>query len=408
MMSRLDRSFLPVRRVSRRMALVTALGTGLAVAASLATPAAQRPAASTKPSMFVYIGTYTGEKSQGIYRARLDLASGTVSEPELAAATTNPSFLALHPTGRFLYAGNEVGKFRDQPTGSVSAFALDGRTGALTPLNQEASGGSGPAHVSVDTAGKVLLVANYGGGSVASLPIQTDGSLKPAASVIEHEGASVHPKRQTKPYAHSIKVDPSNTFAYAADLGADRIFVYRLDPGAATLTPATPPAATMAPGSGPRHTALSANGRFLYAINELSLTVTVLARDAKTGALTEVQTIGTLPPGVAADPAFSTAEVAIHPSGRFLFGSNRGHDSLVVFAIDQDSGRLTLVEHEPTQGKTPRGFGIDPTGMYLLAGNQRSDTIVVFRIDAKTGALTPTGQTLTVGSPVSIVFVPAP
>ena len=403
MMSRLDRSFLPVRRVSRRMALVTALGTGLAVAASLATPAAQRPAASTKPSMFVYIGTYTGEKSQGIYRARLDLASGTVSEPELAAATTNPSFLALHPTGRFLYAGNEVGKFRDQPTGSVSAFALDGRTGALTPLNQEASGGSGPAHVSVDTAGKVLLVANYGGGSVASLPIQTDGSLKPAASVIEHEGASVHPKRQTKPYAHSIKVDPSNTFAYAADLGADRIFVYRLDPGAATLTPATPPAATMAPGSGPRHTALSANGRFLYAINELSLGV-----DAKTGALTEVQTIGTLPPGVAADPAFSTAEVAIHPSGRFLFGSNRGHDSLVVFAIDQDSGRLTLVEHEPTQGKTPRGFGIDPTGMYLLAGNQRSDTIVVFRIDAKTGALTPTGQTLTVGSPVSIVFVPAP
>ena len=226
--------------------------------------------------------------------------------------------------------------------------------------------------------------------------------------MIEHEGASVHPKRQTKPYAHSIKVDPSNTFAYAADLGADRIFVYRLDPGAATLTPATPPAATMAPGSGPRHTALSANGRFLYAINELSLTVTVLARDAKTGALTEVQTIGTLPPGVAADPAFSTAEVAIHPSGRFLFGSNRGHDSLVVFAIDQDSGRLTLVEHEPTQGKTPRGFGIDPTGTYLLAGNQRSDTIVVFRIDAKTGALTPTGQTLTVGSPVSIVFVPAP
>jgi 6-phosphogluconolactonase len=401
-MFRRDRSFLPSGRVSRRAALAT----GLAVAASLATPAAQRPASSSPSSMFVYIGTYTGEKSQGIYRARLDLASGTVSEPEVAAATTNPSFLALHPTRRFLYAGNEVGKFRDEATGSVSAFALDARTGALTPLNQEASGGGGPAHVSVDTSGKVLLVANYGGGSVASLPIQADGSLKPAASVIKHEGASVHPKRQTKPYAHSIKVDPSNTFAYAADLGADKIFIYRLDANAATLTPATPPAAASTPGAGPRHMALSATGTFLYAINELSLTVTVFARDAKTGALTEVQTIGTLPQGVAADPAFSTAEVVVHPSGRFLFGSNRGHDSLVVFAIDQGTGKLTLVEHEPTQGRTPRGFGIDPTGQYLLAGNQRSDSVVVFRIDGKTGALTPTGQTLTVGSPVSFVFVP--
>ena len=381
---------------------------GSAILAGVASVAAQPAATPAATRMFVYIGTYTGEKSQGIYRALLDLNTGALSQPELAAPITNPSFLALHPNGRALYAASEVGKFRDQATGAVSAFALDGTTGALTALNQEASGGSGPAHVSVDTAGRTLLVANYGGGSVASLPIQPDGSLKPAASVVTHAGSSTHPKRQTKPYAHSIKVDPSGAYAYAADLGADRIFIYRLDSSAGTLVAATPASAALKPGSGPRHLAFSADGKFLYVINELALTVTVFARDAVSGALREVQTVGTLPSGVAADPAYSTAEVVIHPSGRFLYGSNRGHDSIVVFAIDQASGKLTHVEHEPTQGSTPRGFGVDPSGRYLLAGNQRSDSVVVFGIDGRTGALTPTGRTVTVGSPVSFVFAPAP
>lgn len=358
--------------------------------------------------MHVYIGTYTGEKSQGIYRARLDMATGALSAPELAAATTSPSFLAVHPRRTFLYAVNEVGKFNGQDTGSVSAFALDPKSGSLTALNQEGSGGAGPAHLVVDRGGRTVLVANYGGGSVASLPIGPDGRLKPAASVIRHEGSSVHPKRQTKPYAHSINVDAADRFAYAADLGADRIFVYRLDGTKGTLGPASPPSVALAPGSGPRHFAIHPNGRYAYVINELALTVTAFARDAESGALTTLQTIGTLPEGQAADPAFSTAEVVVHPSGRFLFGSNRGHDSLVVYAIDEASGRLTLVEHEPTQGRIPRGFGVDPTGQYLLAGNQRSDSVVVFRIDQKTGALTPTGHTITVGSPVSIAFVPVP
>ena len=383
------------------------LATGVALVAAGASLLAQRPSSPSPSTMHVYIGTYTNEKSQGIYRASLDLGTGALSAPELAAATTSPSFLAVHPGKRFLYAVNEVGKFNGEPTGSVSAFAVDARTGALTALNQQASGGAGPAHVTVDRQGRNVLVANYGGGSVASLPIDASGRLQPAASVIKHEGSSVHPKRQTKPYAHSINVDPSNAFAYAADLGADRIFVYRLDAASGRLSPATPPSVALAPGSGPRHFAFHPTRPFAYVINELALTVTAFSRDEKTGALTGIQTIGTLPAGQAADPAFSTAEVVVHPSGRYLFGSNRGHDSLVVFSIDQATGKLTHVEHEPTQGSVPRGFGVDPTGRYLLAANQRSNSVVVFRIDQQSGALTPTGHTIEVGTPVSVVFVPA-
>jgi 6-phosphogluconolactonase len=386
--------------------LAAALILGLAACTTTIVLAGAQQPAGASDAMFVYVGTYTGEKSQGIYRARLDLATGRLSAPELAATATNPSFLALAPSRTSLYAVSEVGTFGDRPTGAVSAFALDGSSGALTLLNQESSGGNGPAHVSVDGTGRTVLVANYGGGSVASLPVGADGRLGPASSVVAHQGSSVHPKRQTRPYAHSIKMDPSNTFAYAADLGVDRVFIYRLDAKSSALTPATPASVPLAPGSGPRHLSFHPSGRYLYVINELALTVTVFARDAKTGGLTEVQTIGTLPAGQAVDPAFSTAEVVVHPSGRFLYGSNRGHDSLVVYAIDQATGTLTLVQHEATQGRTPRGFGIDPTGRYLLAGNQRSDSLVAFRIDAATGRLAPTGQTLAIGSPVSVVFAP--
>lgn len=387
---------------SRRGVMLAAIG----IAASAASLMAQRPNATGPSSMHVYLGTYTGEKSQGVYRARLDMATGALSSPELAATVTSPSFLAVHPSRPFLYAVNEMGKFGDKPTGAVSAFAIDARTGALTLLNQESSGGSGPAHLTVTRGGTAVLVANYGGGSVASLPIGSDGRLKPAVSVIAHQGSSVHPKRQTRPYAHSINVDAADRFAYAADLGADRIFIYRLEATGALAT-ATPPSVALAPGSGPRHFAFHPARPYAYVINELSLTVTAFSRDTNTGALTEVQTVGTLPPGVASDPGFSTAEVVVHPSGRFLFGSNRGHDSIVVFAIDDATGRLTLVEHEPTQGNFPRGFGVDPTGTYLLAANQRSDLVVVFRIDQKTGALTPAGHTVKVGTPVSVAFVPA-
>ena len=355
--------------------------------------------------MLVYFGTYTGEKSKGVYVSRLDLASGALTPPELAAETASPSFLAVHPSQKFLYAANEVSEFQGKASGSVSAFAIDRNTGRLTALNQQPSVGRGPAHLVVDKAGRNVLVANYGGGSVAVVPIGTDGALKPPSAFIQHTGASVNPQRQQGPHAHSINVDPANRFAYVADLGLDKVLVYRFDAEKGSLVANDPPFAAVAPGAGPRHVAIHPNVPFAYVINEISVTVTAFRRDPDRGSLTEMQTISTLPPGQAVEPGFSTADVQVHPSGRFLYGSNRGHDTIVVFAIDEKSGGLTHVENRPTQGSTPRGFGIDPTGKYLLAANQRSDSVVVFRIDQQTGRLAPTGQTIEVGTPVCVKFV---
>lgn len=390
-----------------RAAVLAVIGiVGLGLALGVGRAVGEAPVSAQAGEMLVYVGTYTNnEKSKGIYVSRLNLTTGRLSEPQLAAETTSPSFLAIHPDGRHLYAANEVRTFGGQQTGAVSAFAIDKATGTLKALNQQSSGGSGPAHLVVDATGRVVLVANYGGGSVAALPIAADGSLKAPSSVVQHTGSSVDPKRQTKPYAHSINVDPANRFAYAADLGIDKILIYRLDPAAGTLVANTPASASVAPGSGPRHFAFHPARPYAYVINEMLLTVTAFRHDPASGALSEIQSITTLPPGQSPQTGFSTAEVQVHPSGRFLYGSNRGHDSLTVFAIDEASGRLTFVENEPTQGSVPRGFGIDPTGQYLLAGNQRSDTVVVFRIDQKTGHLTPTGQTLSIGAPVCVKFV---
>lgn len=360
--------------------------------------------ASTSGDMLVYLGTYTGEKSKGVYVSRLDLASGALSRPELAGETASPSFLAVHPSQNFLYAINEIGNFQGKASGSVSAFGIDRNTGRLTALNQQPSVGPGPAHVVVDKAGRNVLVANYGGGSVAVVPIGPDGTLKPPSAFIQHSGSSVDPQRQKGPHAHSINLDPANRFAYAADLGLDKVLVYRFDADKGSLVANDPPFAQVAAGAGPRHFAIHPNG-FAYVINEMNMTVTAFRRDAERGSLTELQTISTLPPGQGVAPGFSTADVQVHPSGRFLYGSNRGHDSIVVFAIDQNSGRLTYVENRPTQGSTPRGFGIDPSGSYLLAANQRSDSVVVFRIDKQTGRLTPTGHTIEVGAPVCVKFV---
>jgi 6-phosphogluconolactonase len=385
------------------MAVIGIAGLGLAL--GVARVVREVPVAAQAGEMLVYFGTYTNnEKSKGIYVSRLNLSTGQLTEPRLAAETTSPSFLAIHPDGRHLYAANEVRTFQGQQTGAVSAFAIDKASGTLTPLNQQSSGGSGPAHLIVDTSGRVVLVANYGGGSAAALPLEADGRLKPPATVVQYTGSSANPKRQTKPYAHSVNVDPANRFAYVADLGTDKIHVHKLDPAAGTLAPEGA-AATVAPGSGPRHFAFHPTEPYAYVINEMLLTVTAFRHDRSSGGLTEVQTITTLPPGQATQDGYSTAEVQVHPSGRFLYGSNRGHDSITVFAIDPSSGRLTFVENEPTQGSFPRGFGIDPTGQYLLAGNQRSDTVVVFRIDQKTGHLSPTGQTLSIGAPVCVKFV---
>jgi 6-phosphogluconolactonase len=361
---------------------------------SPATPLAPSVAAAGRGELLVYFGTYTGENStsKGVYVARLDLASGKVTTPELAAETTNPSFLAIHPSGRFLYAANEVGTFNGEQTGSVSGFAINRTTGALTPLNQESSKGRGPAHLTVDKSGRVLVA------------IGPDGRMKPATAFVQHEGKGATP-RQNRPHAHSINVSPNNRFAYAADLGLDKVLIYRFDAKAGTLAPADPPFATVQPGSGPRHFAFHPKGRFAFVINEISVTLTAFRADSRRGALTEVQTISTLPEGQSVQTGYSTAEVQVHPSGRFVYGSNRGHDSITVFAFDDKTGRLKFVQNEPTQGSAPRGFGIDPTGSYFFAANQRSHTVIVFRIDQRTGRLTPTGQTISLGSPVCVKFV---
>jgi 6-phosphogluconolactonase len=352
----------------------------------------------------VYVGTYTASMSKGIYYFQLDLASGETTPVKLMVEAVHPSFLAVHPNHRFLYAVNEMSDFKGMKSGAVSAFAMDAKTGNLTFLNQKPSHGGGPCHLVVDKQGKNVLVANYGGGSVASLPIQSDGRLGEATSTIQHEGKSVNPQRQTSPHAHSINLDVANRFAAAADLGLDKVLVYRFDAAKGTLAPNDPPAASVAPGAGPRHFAFHPNGKYAYVINEINLTVTAFSYDAPKGVLKEIHTVPTLPEGTL--PTGSTAEVQVHPSGKFLYGSNRGHDSIAIFAIDEKTGRLTVVGHQSTQGKTPRNFGIDPTGQYLLAANQQSDTIVVFRIDPQTGTLTPTGKVLDVPTPVCVKFVP--
>ena len=345
-----------------------------------------------------YVGTYTKkEGSKGIYHFRLDTDSGKISGGELAAEAKNPSFLALHPSGKYLYAANEIGG-----SGGVSAFAVEA-DGKLKLLDQQPAGGAGTCHVSVDAAGRYVFVANYDAGSIAAFPIQPDGSLGKATATVQHKGASVNAQRQKEPHAHSIYADPKGRLVYACDLGTDKVYAYRLDLEKGTLTPDETATTTIAPGSGPRHLAFHPDGRFAYVINEMANTVTALQRDETSGALTVFQTVSALPAGSSAKS--STAEIFLHPNGKFLYGSNRGDDSIAVFAIAAD-GKLTPVAHTPTQGKNPRNFALDPEGKFLLAANQDSDSIVVFKVDPATGKLTAAGQSVKVSSPVSIQFVP--
>jgi 6-phosphogluconolactonase len=362
---------------------------------------------SNMQSIWVYVGTYTwpGTKSQGIYVQKLDLASGALTPAELAAETTHPTFIALHPNGKFLYAANEMGDFRKQKSGAVSAFAIDAATGKLTLLNQQPSGGPGCCFVSVDGGGKNALVANYGGGSAAVLPIGEDGRLAEPSAIVKHEGKGPNAKRQEAPHAHSVKTDPTGRFALVADLGIDKLMIYRFDAAKGTLVPNDPPAAVLAPGSGPRHFAFSADQRFVYVISELANTVTAYSYDGARGALSEIQTITTLPEGFSRES--TTAEVVIHPSGKFLYGSNRGHDSIAIFAVDQATGKLKSLGQVPSGGKNPRNFNIDPSGQWLLCANQNSNNIVVFRIDAGTGALKATGTPAAVPQAVCVKFLAA-
>lgn len=377
---------------------------GLSLLVAVGWLASAMAVAAPPGKLTVYVGTYTGGASKGIYRTELDLATGQLAPPVLAAEVVSPSFLALHPNGKFVYAVTEIGEFQGRKTGAVGAFAIDEATGNLRALNQQPSGGSGPCHLVVDRAGRNVLVANYGGGSVASLPLQPDGSLGAPRSVIQHQGTSVNKQRQEAPHAHSINLDPANRFAFAADLGLDKVLVYRFDPDVGTLMANDPPAAAVDPGSGPRHFAFHPSGKFAYVINEMTLTVTAFAYDAERGVLQALQTISTVPEGANRQGA-STAEVQVHPSGKFLYGSNRGHNTIAIFSIDGATGKLTAVGHQGRDVKVPRNFGVDPTGKFVVVANQDGDSLVVFRIQPNTGELEPTGHRIEVPKPVCVKFL---
>ncbi|HEX8916423.1 MAG TPA: lactonase family protein [Humisphaera sp.] len=379
-----------------RTAAVAALAL---LALGVAAPAARAADAPLR----VYFGTYTGKVSKGVYVSTFDPATGKLSEPELAGETKSPSFLAIHPNKKFLYAVGEVGEFNGKKTGTVSAFAIDPATGKLTLLNTQSSGGTGPAHVSLAKDATHVLVANYGGGSVAALPVKADGSLAEPSAVVQHTGHGPNPSRQKEPHAHSINASPDGRFALAADLGLDKVFVYKLDPAKGALTPNDPPAGISPPGSGPRHLAFHPNGKLAFVINELTSTLTSFAYDAEKGALTEIQTLSTLPEG--GHKGNSTAEVVVHPNGKFVYGSNRGHDSIAAFAVDGATGKLTPLGQTPAGVKVPRNFSIDPSGTWLLAAGQSSNTVAVFKIDPATGKLTETGNPVSVPACVCIRFL---
>lgn len=367
-------------------------------------PSGLDAAEQTPGNYWCYIGTYTGPKSKGIYVAEFDPTTGSLSTPKLAVETKSPSFLAVHPSKKFLYAVGEAGLAKGKKGGGVSAFAIDAKTGMLTFLNSQASGGNGPCHISLDKTGKCALVANYSSGSVASLPIQEDGKLKEAATIINHKGVAADLKRQQGPHGHSINPDPTNRFALAADLGLDRVYVYRLDAEKGTLEPHEPPYASLKPVDGPRHLAFHPSGKWVYVINEIRCTVTAFAYDPVLGTLTEFQSLSTIPGEIGEN--FSTAEIVAHPNGKFVYGSNRGHDSIAGYSVDQETGRLTSLGQTPALCKMPRNFVIDPSGKFLLTEGHLSNDVHIFRIDTESGKLTATGTKIEVGSPVCIRFVP--
>jgi 6-phosphogluconolactonase len=382
-------------RLAHYLALI-ALLLGTLLASAAPTP---------KGKYLFYVGTYTegDTHSKGIYAYRYDAATGDVTPLGVAAEATNPSFVAVHPNGRFLYAVNELGNYKGPNSGGVSAFSVDQATGKLTLLNEVASRGADPAYTTVDKSGKFVLVANYTGGSVAVFPVLADGKLGEASSFVQHTGHGVNPERQEGPHAHSIDLSPDNRFAFVDDLGLDEVLVYKFDSATGTLTPNDPPFVKIGSGVGPRHFVLRPDGKFAYVISEMGHTVTVLSTDLSTGKLQVLQAITTLPKDFTGRN--DDAEIQIHPSGKFLYASNRGDDSIAIYAIDKSKGTLIQIGSVHTGGKEPRSFEIDPTGTMLFAENQKSDNVTLFRIDQKTGQLTPTGKVLDVPSPVCLKFL---
>jgi len=393
------------------------LATALVVTPLCIIPVVAGGPSASAADRLVWFGTYTRppSKSEGIYVSRFDDATGALEPPRLAVAVRNPSFLAVHPALPRLYAVAEVGDHGGRPTGAVAAFAIDPATGVLEPRGSEPSGGPGPCHLSVEPGGRAVLAANYGGGSVICLGLGADGGVRPPVpgtpgGFVQHvfdraAAAGINSARQEKPHAHSVDVTADGRFAVVCDLGLDRVLVYALDAAGATIAAAG--AAEVAAGAGPRHFAFHPSGRFGYAVNELDLTVTVFSVAADPAGplrLEPVQTARLLPAEVTDTAGMTAAEIALHPSGRYLYASTRGHDSITTFAVDAATGRLDFRGVEPIRGRTPRSFAVAPGGRFLLAAGQASDTVTVFAIDPDTGRLSSTGTTIDVPAPVCISF----
>src|SRR5271157_1819394 len=361
--------------------------------------------------MRVYVGTYTdpilfgtGEvfqgKGEGIYCYDLDPVTGQLRLSGTTTGVTNPSYLALDPAQRYLYAVNELKMFENAPTGTVSAFSVDAATGALTFLNRRPTSGTDPCHVVLARDGRLVFVANYMSGSVSVFPVARDGSLEAASDFIQHTGSSVDPKRQKGPHAHSTVLDAESRFALVPDLGLDKVLVYRIDRERGKLSANSSPWVQARPGAGPRYLAFHPNGKFVYLINELDSTIVAFSFNVDSGALQELQSVPTLPGDF--HGASSCADLQVTPAGTFLYGSNRGHDSIVIYGIDPATGMLRYVGHESTRGKNPRSFAIDPTGAFLIAANQSSDNLVTYRMNGKTGGLEATGTSVDVPTPVCV------
>ncbi len=363
----------------------------------------------------IYVGTYsepilfgTGQvlegKGKGIHAFRFDPERGALEPLDITQGVRNPSYIAFDPARRFLYCVNELKEFEGKASGAVSAFRIDPGTGALTFLNMKASHGTDPCHLVVDRTGRNVLVANFASGSVCLLPVAEDGSLKDASCVVQHEGSSVDPKRQAGPHAHAVEIDAANRTVFVSELGADKVMIYAFDAERGMLTPnSRQPFVDVGPGAGPRQLVMHPNQRFAYLINELNSTMSAYRYDAESGSLHELQTLTTLPEGFAGHS--TCAEVQITPSGRFLYGSNRGHDSIAIFAVDQERGTLTVVGHESTRGKIPRNFEVSPTGEFLAVANQDTNNVVMFRIDENSGRLSPTGSEVEAGTPICVRFL---
>jgi 6-phosphogluconolactonase len=355
----------------------------------------------------VYFGTYTNAKtgSQGIYVSRFDSSTGSLSAPEVAAETGSPSFLTIHPSKKWLYCVGEMAEAGAKGSG-VTSFSIDLPSGKLTRMNQVSAVGQGPCHVNVDHTGKLAAIANYGSGSCASYAIKDDGTLSEAASFFQHEGSGADPRRQKGPHTHSVNFSPDNRFAFVCDLGLDKVLIYKIDPATGKMEPNDPPFAKVAPGSGPRHLAIHPSGKFIFVNNEMAMTETVFAYDAERGALTEIQTVSTLPPEDQGKPGFSTAESVAHPNGKFVYVSNRTHDTIAVFKCDSETGKLTLIQNASSEGAVPRNFCLDPSGKWMIVAHQNSNTVALFSVDQETGKLSFTGKKQPVGGCVCVRFLP--